>query len=329
MVALLPGLVRCSGPGKALHLAWVQGVQMLAGAILMGARLAMGWVVEKANLVGLAFAFQPVLALAFALAIANALALALPGTLAPGFTCMAAAAAAAAAPPARTPSATVGAAAVAVAAVVLVLEPLLHHFVHQALGRHAARGAVPGAGVGAEDEEALVAPRVQRHEHVGLRLLLHAPQLAAAVARDPALAVLGDVHLRGVVAARDIGDCDAAAALLQQPGDELFAAAALLQGAGDEADVAYVLQDRACCKLQLLARGALLAQGVAQLVVLEDHAVGVEALALRELLADAPGEGARGLVLHAAHDHELGATTGALAAKDDEHLAGAAAAALL
>mmetsp|Transcript_27410 Transcript_27410/g.81633 ORF Transcript_27410/g.81633 Transcript_27410/m.81633 type:complete len:637 (+) Transcript_27410:157-2067(+) len=233
-----------------------------------------------------------------------------------------------AAPAAAARAAARGRAAVAAAAAV-VAELLLDHLVDQALGGHAPEGVHLRASLVAEDDEALLAAVVQCHEHVGLRLLLHAPQLAAAVAGHPALAVLRDVHLRGIFAVRDVPDRDAAAALVEQPPDELLAAPALLARAGDERAVPDVLQDGARRALELLPRGALLAQRVAQLVVLEDQAVGVEALRVRRLVADAPREVARGLGLDAAHDLQLRAAARALRAADDQHLGATAALALL
>mmetsp|Transcript_8114 Transcript_8114/g.20131 ORF Transcript_8114/g.20131 Transcript_8114/m.20131 type:complete len:215 (+) Transcript_8114:604-1248(+) len=86
-----------------------------------------------------------------------------------------------------------------------------------------------------------------------------------------------------------------------------------------------VLEDGTRRSLQLLSSGALLAQGIAELVILEDQAVGVEAPLLARLLPDAPGEGAWALGLHRAHNLELGSTPLALRPADDELLAPAAA----
>mmetsp|Transcript_84642 Transcript_84642/g.236925 ORF Transcript_84642/g.236925 Transcript_84642/m.236925 type:complete len:494 (-) Transcript_84642:2-1483(-) len=132
------------------------------------------------------------------------------------------------------------------------------------------------------------------------------------------------MHLRRVVPRGDVVDGDAAAPLGEQPSDVLLGAPALLLGAGDEGDVPDVLQDRARRALQLFPRGALLTEGVAELVVLEDHAVGVKAFLGARLLADAAREGPRALRLHGAHDLELGATARALRPADDELLRAAA-----
>mmetsp|Transcript_43620 Transcript_43620/g.95082 ORF Transcript_43620/g.95082 Transcript_43620/m.95082 type:complete len:637 (-) Transcript_43620:74-1984(-) len=233
-----------------------------------------------------------------------------------------------AAPAAAARAAARGRAAVAAAAAV-VAELLLDHLVDQALGGHAPEGVHLRASLVAEDDEALLAAVVQCHEHVGLRLLLHAPQLAAAVAGHPALAVLRDVHLGGIVAPGDVPDRDAATALGQQPVDELPAALPLGVVARNEGDVSNIAQDGAGGELELLARGALLPEAVAELVILEDQAVGVEALGVRELLADATSEGSGALRLHAAHDLQLRAAARALRAADDQHLGATAALALL
>mmetsp|Transcript_26744 Transcript_26744/g.74708 ORF Transcript_26744/g.74708 Transcript_26744/m.74708 type:complete len:202 (+) Transcript_26744:68-673(+) len=105
-----------------------------------------------------------------------------------------------------------GRAAVVPAAVVAQL--LLHHLVHEALGVHAASVVDLGARRVAENQQPLLAPTVQRHEHEGVRLLLHAPQLAAPVACDPTLAILRDVHLGAVVTLGRVGNSDAALALV-------------------------------------------------------------------------------------------------------------------
>mmetsp|Transcript_27411 Transcript_27411/g.81637 ORF Transcript_27411/g.81637 Transcript_27411/m.81637 type:complete len:637 (+) Transcript_27411:157-2067(+) len=233
-----------------------------------------------------------------------------------------------AAPAAAARAAARGRAAVAAAAAV-VAELLLDHLVDEALSGHAALGAHLGALVVAEDDQALLAAAVERHEHVGPGLLLHAAQLAAAVSGHPALAVIGDVHLGAVVAVGDVLDGDAAAALRQEPVDELPAPPALLEVPGDEGHVADVLEDGAGGVLELLAGRALLPEGVAELVVLEDQPVGVEALRVRRLVADAPREVARGLGLDAAHDLQLRAAARALRAADDQHLGATAALALL
>mmetsp|Transcript_84086 Transcript_84086/g.218860 ORF Transcript_84086/g.218860 Transcript_84086/m.218860 type:complete len:300 (-) Transcript_84086:359-1258(-) len=174
-----------------------------------------------------------------------------------------------------------------------------------------------------EDDEPLLATSVQCHEHVRARLLLHAAQFAATVAGHPALAILRDMHLCGVIALRNIRDGDAAAALLQQPVDKLLATLALLQRSCDEGHVPDILQNGARCAFKLLPRCALLAQGVAQLIILEDHAVSVEALLVARLLADAFREIPRAFGLHAAHDFELGSPPPAGRAEDDEFFAAA------
>mmetsp|Transcript_53839 Transcript_53839/g.136694 ORF Transcript_53839/g.136694 Transcript_53839/m.136694 type:complete len:397 (+) Transcript_53839:173-1363(+) len=171
-----------------------------------------------------------------------------------------------------------------------------------------------------EDDEPLLATSVQCHEHVRARLLLHAAQFAATVAGHPALAILRDMHLCGVIALRNVWNGDAAAALRQQPIDKLLATLALLQRSCDEGHVPDILQNGARCAFKLLPRCALLAQGVAQLIILEDHAVSVEALLGARLLPDTTSEIPWAFVLHAAHDFQFGSPPPTGGAKDDELL---------
>mmetsp|Transcript_21323 Transcript_21323/g.48731 ORF Transcript_21323/g.48731 Transcript_21323/m.48731 type:complete len:257 (-) Transcript_21323:617-1387(-) len=181
----------------------------------------------------------------------------------------------------------------------------------------------------AEDDQALLPPSIQGHEHVDTGFLLHAPQLAAPVASHPALAVLRNVHLCGIFTARNVRNGHAASALLQQPLDELLATPALLHVSGNEGNVADVLQDSTCCCLQLLARGALLAEGVAEFIVLEHYAVSIEPLRVAGLVPDTTREGPWCFGLDAAHGLQLCSTTLSPGSEDDEHLAAAAPLALL
>mmetsp|Transcript_8122 Transcript_8122/g.20177 ORF Transcript_8122/g.20177 Transcript_8122/m.20177 type:complete len:343 (+) Transcript_8122:604-1632(+) len=87
-----------------------------------------------------------------------------------------------------------------------------------------------------------------------------------------------------------------------------------------------VLQDGTSCSFEFFARGALLAQGIAQLVVLEDDAVCVEPLLRARLLADAAREGARALGLDAGHDLQFCSATVALRPEDDQFFGLASAA---
>merc|ERR1719221_1485432 len=85
--------------------------------------------------------------------------------------------------------------------------------------------------------------------------------------------------------------------------------------------MANILQDSACSELELLSCGALLPESVAQLVVLEDYPVSVEALRIRGLLPDAPCKCPRAFRLDAAHDLQFRTTAGSSFTKDDQHLA--------
>mmetsp|Transcript_58814 Transcript_58814/g.191849 ORF Transcript_58814/g.191849 Transcript_58814/m.191849 type:complete len:625 (+) Transcript_58814:330-2204(+) len=200
----------------------------------------------------------------------------------------------------------------------IVTKLLLDHLVHETLGGHPAMRSNLRARIVAEDDEALLATLVKRHEHVGLSLFLHATQFAATVAGHPALAILGDVHLRRVVARPEVGDRHAAAALSQEPRHVLAGTLAFLARASDERNVSNVLQDGTSRSFEFFARGALLAQGIAQLVVLEDDAVCVEPLLRARLLADAAREGARALGLDAGHDLQFCSTPVALRPEDDQ-----------
>mmetsp|Transcript_126362 Transcript_126362/g.365799 ORF Transcript_126362/g.365799 Transcript_126362/m.365799 type:complete len:537 (-) Transcript_126362:8-1618(-) len=172
-----------------------------------------------------------------------------------------------------------------------------------------------------KDDEPLLATLVQGHEHVRAGLLLHAAKLRAAVAGDPTLAILRDVHLCGVVPRRHIGDRHTPPALREEPTDELPATLALLERAGDEGDLADILQDGARGRLQLLTRRPLLPQRIAHLVVLEEHPVCVEAALRALLVADAPSERAGVLRLDAGHHLQLRATPRAFRTADHQLLA--------
>mmetsp|Transcript_97505 Transcript_97505/g.275833 ORF Transcript_97505/g.275833 Transcript_97505/m.275833 type:complete len:287 (-) Transcript_97505:832-1692(-) len=157
----------------------------------------------------------------------------------------------------------------------------------------------------AKDEKPLLAPRIKRHEHVSAGCLLHAAQLAATVAGDPAFAICGDAYLCDVIAARNVAYCDAPTTLLQEPLDKLPAPAPLLQRARDESAVAHILQDGARRQLQLFPRRPILTESIADLLVAEKQSVRVEAFLVRRLFPEAPGERARALGLNAAHDLQL------------------------
>mmetsp|Transcript_39463 Transcript_39463/g.84101 ORF Transcript_39463/g.84101 Transcript_39463/m.84101 type:complete len:245 (+) Transcript_39463:456-1190(+) len=159
----------------------------------------------------------------------------------------------------------------------------------------------------------------QEHEHSGL--LLHAPKLTTTIASHPTLAILRDVHLSCVIAALDIRDGDRSTTLGQEPIDVLFDACPLRFGPCHEGDMADVLQNASRGLLELLASRAVLAERVAQLVILENEAVCVEALVARRLFSKAPGESARTLRLDPTHDLDLRSATAPLRTKDGEHLA--------
>mmetsp|Transcript_58820 Transcript_58820/g.191870 ORF Transcript_58820/g.191870 Transcript_58820/m.191870 type:complete len:447 (+) Transcript_58820:603-1943(+) len=89
--------------------------------------------------------------------------------------------------------------------------------------------------------------------------------------------------------------------------------------------MADVLQDRASSTFELLSGGALLAKGIAQLVILEDHAVRVEALLRALLLPHAPGEVTWGLRLDGTHDLQLSSPPSPWGSEDDELLGATAA----
>mmetsp|Transcript_51387 Transcript_51387/g.119435 ORF Transcript_51387/g.119435 Transcript_51387/m.119435 type:complete len:293 (-) Transcript_51387:83-961(-) len=128
------------------------------------------------------------------------------------------------------------------------------------------------------------------------------------------------MDLRGVIALRNIGDCDAAFALLQQPANELLAALPLFQCPSNEGHVPDVLQNRAGGALQFLACGTLLPQRVAELIILEEHPVSAETLLGAGFLSDTLGERAWILRLHATHDLQLRTAATALGTADDQHL---------
>mmetsp|Transcript_65050 Transcript_65050/g.163957 ORF Transcript_65050/g.163957 Transcript_65050/m.163957 type:complete len:255 (+) Transcript_65050:358-1122(+) len=176
-----------------------------------------------------------------------------------------------------------------------------------------------------EDDEPLLTALVEGHEHVSACLLLHAPQLATAVAGHPTFAILRDVHLRCVVTLPHVGDRNTASTLLQQPAQELPAPFPLLQGPSNEGDMSHVLHDGTSSTLEFLASGALLSEGVTQLIVPEEHAVGVESLFVACLLAEAFGEVAWVLCLHTAHDLQFCASAAPLRTEDDKLLASAPA----
>lgn len=119
----------------------------------------------------------------------------------------------------------------------------MDHLIDKPLGCHAAGTRRLGTSVCSEDDETLLAARIQRHEHVHARLLLHSAQLTATVPGDPAFAVRRDVHFCGVLALRHVWDRYAPSHLLQQPANELFATPTLFQRSGNEGDVAHKLQD--------------------------------------------------------------------------------------
>lgn len=150
-----------------------------------------------------------------------------------------------------------------------------------------------------------MATRIQGHEHVRTRLLLHAPQLAATVSGDPAFAALRDTNLCSINALGGVGNRDAAPSLLQQPLDELSAAASLLHPPGNESNVAYILQDRARRKLELLACHTLLAKRIAEFIIAKDPAVCVKTAPFRGLFAETLCEETRVFGLHTAHDLEF------------------------
>mmetsp|Transcript_58812 Transcript_58812/g.191842 ORF Transcript_58812/g.191842 Transcript_58812/m.191842 type:complete len:214 (+) Transcript_58812:471-1112(+) len=131
------------------------------------------------------------------------------------------------------------------------------------------------------------------------------------------------MHLCGIIPARNVLDGDTASALRQKPLEELLATPALLPVARDEGDMANIRQNRTCCPLQLLPGGALLAQGIAQLIILQDDPVGVEAPLAAGLLTHTLGEEARVLGLHTAHDLKLGSTPSTRGSEDDKFLAAA------
>mmetsp|Transcript_58823 Transcript_58823/g.191882 ORF Transcript_58823/g.191882 Transcript_58823/m.191882 type:complete len:213 (+) Transcript_58823:434-1072(+) len=133
------------------------------------------------------------------------------------------------------------------------------------------------------------------------------------------------MHLCGIIPARNVLDGDTASALRQKPLEELLATPALLPVARDEGDMANIRQNRTCCPLQLLPGGALLAQGIAQLIILQDDPVGVEAPLVAGLLAHALCEETRGLGFHTTHNLELGSPAATRRPEDDEFLAAATA----
>jgi len=98
-------------------------------------------------------------------------------------------------------------------------------------------------GLGAKDEQALLAVAIEGHEHEGLRFRFHAPQFAATVAGDPSLAIVGDVHLGDIIPLIDIIDCDAAPTLREKPIDEFLATLAFFHISCQERYVTHVLKD--------------------------------------------------------------------------------------
>mmetsp|Transcript_70434 Transcript_70434/g.152994 ORF Transcript_70434/g.152994 Transcript_70434/m.152994 type:complete len:227 (-) Transcript_70434:470-1150(-) len=132
-----------------------------------------------------------------------------------------------------------------------------------------------------------------------------------------------------VVTTRHVSDSDAAAALLQQPVDELTATIALLLCPGDEGSMAYILEDGSRGKLELLPCVTFLAESIAQLIISEDQPICVEASPVRDLLLDAAGEETRALRLHPAHHLELRSSPSALRAKDRQLLAASTATGLV
>merc|ERR1719221_1536693 len=101
---------------------------------------------------------------------------------------------------------------------------------------------------------------------------------------------------------------------------KLLATPTLLDVTSDEGDMSDVLEDRTSCAFKLLARRTLLPKRIAQLIVLEDHPVRIEAFLTAGLLAYAIGEIAGVLVLHPAHHLQLSSTTTSRRPKDDELL---------
>mmetsp|Transcript_29554 Transcript_29554/g.78191 ORF Transcript_29554/g.78191 Transcript_29554/m.78191 type:complete len:220 (-) Transcript_29554:743-1402(-) len=86
----------------------------------------------------------------------------------------------------------------------------------------------------------------------------------------------------------------------------------------------YVLQDRTSGSLELLPRRAFLSEGVAQLVVLEDHTVSFEAFLGASLLSNPTSEGTWALRLNATHHLQLGTTARPPVTEDGQHFAAAA-----
>mmetsp|Transcript_95211 Transcript_95211/g.183588 ORF Transcript_95211/g.183588 Transcript_95211/m.183588 type:complete len:213 (-) Transcript_95211:877-1515(-) len=129
------------------------------------------------------------------------------------------------------------------------------------------------------------------------------------------------MHLCCVISLCDIWYGHASTPLLQKPDNELLATSPLLQCAGNESNVSNILQNGACCHFEFLPCGSFLSQSVAQLIVFEDHTVGVKALGIRRLVPYATCECTRCLGLDATHGLELGTSARTLAPKNDQLLA--------
>lgn len=131
------------------------------------------------------------------------------------------------------------------------------------------------------------------------------------------------MHLRDVVPLVNIFDCDTASTLHQQPVYELSAALALLQSACEKRHVAHILKDATGGSTKFFPGAAFLAEGVAQLVIFQDHAVRIEACAVACLLTETSGELARGFCFHSAHDLELRSTAASGFSTNNQHLCAA------
>mmetsp|Transcript_2349 Transcript_2349/g.5886 ORF Transcript_2349/g.5886 Transcript_2349/m.5886 type:complete len:501 (-) Transcript_2349:97-1599(-) len=198
--------------------------------------------------------------------------------------------------------------------------PLGEEPLQEALSLQPSGLAVHTALLVAADEEPGGAVLGLGHAAEGAALLLDAPHLwDACGAEEVTHAVLVDFHLRDVGAVASI-DVDLALLLLQEPAEVVATALPLPGVAGDESHLADELQDGVARDGELLAGGALLAEGVGEVLGLHGHSIGVESLGVGFLVPQALSVVAVQLPLHRRHDHQLGPAARAQRAEDRQGL---------
>lgn len=125
----------------------------------------------------------------------------------------------------------------------------------------------------------------------------------------------------GILAVRDIRNCDGPPALVQQPLDVLPHALPLFERSRQERDMTDILEDASGGLLEFFSRRTLLTERVTQLVVFEDNSIRIEASVIRLFFPKAPGEGAWAFRFDTTHDLDLCSTAATLRAANDKHLA--------